>query len=416
MADDTVVDLDYVKNHFSPMDPRLVGEGPLLSDGLWHAIDLMLEQCPVVKSDGQWFGCPDGGWVVNRYEDVMHVMHHPEIFSNRVKKGSGDWEPPQIPIDIDPPILVEYKRFLRPYFTMTAVSQFEPTAREIITRLIDKFIEAGHCADIVHEMAYPFSTRVQWTWLVGIDETDHDQLLNWIQTIIHRRFTPEFDDARSSWIGWLTDTLARRRVGPRQPDLIDGLFHSEFQGRPLTEDEIVRIMEIMIIGGVTTTADTISSILHRLAVYPELQDELRAHPELVPQAIEEFLRFESIVTGAPRRCTQDTELHGQQLKEGDQLFMHNAAANRDPREFENPHEFNIHRQRNRHLTFGAGHHRCIGSNFARQNLQIAMEEILKRMHNIRLSENDPPPVRVSNIARMLSLLPLTFDPGPRLLS
>ena len=175
MADSKAVDLDYVTNHFSPIDPRLVGDGPLMSDGLWHAIDLMLDQCPVTKSDGQWFGCPHGGWVVNRYEDVMSVIHDTDTFSNRVKKGSGDWEPPQIPIDIDPPILVEYKRFLRPYFTMSAVSKFEPTAREIITRLLDRVIEAGHSADIAAEIAYPFSMRVQWSWLVGIDETDHDQ-------------------------------------------------------------------------------------------------------------------------------------------------------------------------------------------------------------------------------------------------
>ena len=416
MADSKAVDLDYVTNHFSPIDPRLVGDGPLMSDGLWHAIDLMLDQCPVSKSDGQWFGCPHGGWVVNRYEDVMSVIHDTDTFSNRVKKGSGDWEPPQIPIDIDPPILVEYKRFLRPYFTMSAVSKFEPTAREIITRLLDRVIEAGHSADIAAEIAYPFSMRVQWSWLVGIDETDHDQLLGWIQTIIHHRFTPAFDDARESWIDWLTQTLERRRGGPRQADLIDGLFHSEFQGRALTDDEIVRIMEIMIIGGVTTTADTISNILWRLAVYPDVQAELREDPSLLPQALEEFLRIEGVVTGFPRRITHDVEFEGHAMKEGEQLFVHTAAANRDPREFPNPHELDFHRARNRHLTFGAGHHRCIGSNFARQNLRIVFEEILSRMANIRLSDEDPPPERISGIARMVSLLPLKFDPGPRLLS
>ena len=403
-------------HHFSPIDPRLVGDGPLLSDGLWHAIDLMLAHCPVAQSDAQWFGCPHGGWVVNRYSDAIDVIHHPETFSNRVKKGAGDWEPPQIPIDIDPPILVEYKRFLRPYFTMSAVSKFAPTAHEIFTRLLDRFIESGHCSDIGSQLSYPFSMRVQWTWLIGIDETDHDQLLGWIQTIIHERFTPAFDDARRSWIGWLTETLERRRSGPRQSDLIDGLFHSEFQGRSLTDDEIVRIMEIMIIGGVTTTADTISNIIWRFAVYPELQHQVREDPELLPQALEELLRYEAIVTGFPRRATRDVELGGKLIREGDQLFVHAAAANRDPEEFDNPNDLDLRRARNRHLTFGAGHHRCIGSNFARQNLQIAFTEILERMHNIRLSETDPAPERMSGIARMVTRLPVRFDPGPRLLS
>lgn len=406
------IDIDYVKNHFNPVDQRLVGEGPLLNEGLHTAIDLMLEQCPVVKSDGQWFGCPEGGWVVNSYEDVMDVVRNTDVFSNRVKKGEG-YEPPQIPIDVDPPELVEYKRFLRPYFTMTAVSKFEDTGREIITELLDKYIESGRCDDVAHEIAYPFSTKVQWTWLIGVDETDHAQVLDWILTIIHKRFETElFENARSSWIGWLEKTLSERRNGPRQDDLIDGLFHKEFQGRPLTDDEVVRMMEIMIIGGVTATADAITNILLWLAVYPKLQDQLRADRELLPQAIEEFLRIEPPVTGAPRKCLRDTVVNGQTIKAGDQLFVHNAAANRDPAEFENPHELDFHRERNRHLTFGAGHHRCLGSNFARMNLRIVFEEILDRMHNIRLVEDDPPS-RIAGIGWMVSHLPLAFDPGPK---
>src|SRR4029077_12281722 len=121
----------------------------------WKAVDLMLEHCPVVRSDGQWFGCPDGGWVVNSYEDVVAVIQDPELFSNRVKKGAGEWEPAQIPIDIDPPLLLEYRRYLQPYFTLKAVAQFEPTARLITTALIDVFFDRGRWQDILRPLGYP---------------------------------------------------------------------------------------------------------------------------------------------------------------------------------------------------------------------------------------------------------------------
>jgi cytochrome P450 len=214
-------------------------------------------------------------------------------------------------------------------------------------------------------------------------------------------------------VGWINESIKRRRSGPRRDDLIDGLFHKEMQGRLLTDDEISRIMEIMIIGGVTATADSIANILYRLAMYPDLQERLRAEPEQLPAAIEEFFRIEPAVTGFPRRCTRDTVLGGQKIKADDQLFVHTAAANRDPQEFEHPHEFNLERGRNRHLTFGAGHHRCIGSNFARQNLRIVFETILERMRDIRLVEDDPPK-RTAGVGWMVDYLPLTFTAGPRL--
>jgi cytochrome P450 len=406
------VDLDYVREHFNPIDQRLVGEGTLQAEPFWNAVELMLEHCPVVHSDGRWFGCPEGGWVVNSYQDVVAVIQDPELFSNRVKKGAGEWEPAQIPIDIDPPILLDYRRYLQPYFTVKSVARFEPTARAITTALLDEFVETGRCDDIITQLAYPFSTQVQWTWLVGIDDVDHSQILDWILTIIHRRFEPVFDEARANWVAWIDRSIEQRRNEPRRDDLIDGLFHKPFQDRMLTDDEIARIMEIMIIGGVTATADAIGNILYRLAEFPDLQQAVRHDLTLLPNAIEEALRIDPPVTGFPRRCTRDTVLGGREIKEGEQLFVHTAAANRDAAEFEHPRDFDLDRPRNRHLTFGAGHHRCLGSNFARQNLRIVFEEILTRMADIRIVPEDPPR-RTAGVGWMVSHLPLNFTPASR---
>jgi cytochrome P450 len=191
------------------------------------------------------------------------------------------------------------------------------------------------------------------------------------------------------------------------------MFAAEFEGRPLTDDEITRMMMSLILGGVTATADQITNIIWRLAVYPELQERLYAEPEMLPHAIEEFLRIEPSATGAGRVCTRDTVLGGKDIKKGEQLIVHLSAANRDPAVFENPDEVNLDREKIPHVTFGMGHHRCLGSNFARLNIRVVMREVLTRMRNIRLVEDDPPR-RVADMGWMVTHLPVTFDPSARL--
>lgn len=408
------VDAAYVKKHFNPDDPRLVGEGALLGDGLWQAVDLMLRSCPVVHSDARWTGVPDGGWLINRYRDVMEVVQNPEVFSSLKQKGPID-EPPMPPFEADPPIHAEFRRLLQPYLSLQRVAKYETLAREIVTRLIDEFIESGRCDDIVAQLARPFSSQVQWGWLVGIDAVDLKQMQEWIEIWIYRHFEPEFEAANRGWIGWIDKTIEQRRSEPRRDDLIDALVHGQIEGRPLTDEEVRGVMMIMILGGFSSTGDAIANTLLRLAVYPELQDRLRADPSILTHALEELLRIEPPVTGLARRCTRDTEIGGQKIKAGEHLFYHIAAANRDPDEFENPDEVDFDRKRNRHLSFGAGRHRCLGSNFARQNLRVVFEEILSRMHDIRLVDDDPPE-RVANVAWGMARLPLAFAPGQRVLS
>jgi cytochrome P450 len=409
-----VVDLEWVSEHFNPTDPRLAGEGPLLGDGLTQAVDLMLEHCPVTHSDGQWFGSPYGTWVVNRYEDARAVIGDPELFSSRVQKGAKV-EPAQIPIDVDPPLLVDYRRFLLPHLSLKAVAKFEPAAREIVTKLIDGFIESGRCDDAVFDLAYPFSSQVQWGWLVGVDDIDHEKSLGWVLTWVHKHFEPEFVTSTQEWYDWIDATIASRRAAPRRDDLIDSLLYGELQSRPLNDDEISRIMMIMILGGVTAVADAVSNVLLRLAADPALQQQLRDDPSQIPRALEEFFRLEPSATGVSRVATRDTEIDGHEIKAGEHVFIHIAAANQDPAEFECPHAVKLDRERNAHLSFGAGHHRCLGSNFARQNIRVVFEEVLSRMHDIRLIDGDPPE-RKAGLGWMLERLPITFTPGPKVLS
>jgi cytochrome P450 len=402
-----MVDLPWVKEHFSPTDSRLVGEGPLLADGLWDSVDLMLKHCPVVHSDGRWYGVPDGGYLVNRYSDVMDVIRDTEGFSNHVKKGDWADEPIEIPFDLDPPLLTEYRRVLQPHLTVKSVAKFEPVSRAIITDLIDGFIETGRCDDFVSRVSNPFSAKVQLGKLVGVDEGDHEQVLKWVSMFVNGHHDPGYEAAITDFLGWIRETITWRRTQPARDDLIQALFVTRIEDRLLSDDEVTRIMMSMIVGGVNATADAVSNTVFRLARYPELQARLREDLELLPTAIEEFLRIEPPATAPPRRCTRDTTISGVKIRAGEQLGLHLAAANRDPEVFENPTEVVLDRERSSHLTFGAGHHRCLGSNFARLNIRVALEEILTRLHDISLIQNDPPR-RVASSQWGPAHLPITF--------
>jgi cytochrome P450 len=369
----------------------------------------MLKHCPVARTDAQFLGSPNGSWVVSRYRDVLAVLNNPDLFSSRVQKGLSD-ERQLIPFDVDPPLLLEYRRFLERFFTPKAMKPFEPLARDIAVRCISRFADSGRCDDIVAQLARPFASEVQWTWLVGVDDVEHERVEQWVWTWLHKHFEPEFAEAEAEWVAWIEETIARRRRGPRREDLIDALLNERMNGRFLDEDEIIGIMMLMILGGVPATADTIANVMLRLAVYPDLQTELRNDLSLLPRAIEEFVRLEPPSSGGFRRCTRDTSIDGVSLKTDDQLYWHIAAANRDESEFPHPHDFDLNRERNRHLGFGAGHHRCLGRPFARQNLRVVFEEILTRMRDIRLVAGDPPR-RAAAIAWGVKYLPLEFTPA-----
>jgi cytochrome P450 len=406
------VDLDYVREHFNPIDQRLVNDGPMGSGPYWTAIDLMLEHCPVTHSDGRWFGAPEGAWVVNDYDDIMAVIQDPETFSNRVRKGLDPDEPPQILFDTDPPLLLEYRRLLQPHLSLKSVARFEQQARAIANELIDSFIDSGRCENFASQFSYKFSTRIQWAGLVGVreEDADHEQLLDWMLTIIHKRFEPEFAEAHRSWIAWIRNLVAERRAGERRDDLIDGLLHSEVEGHPLTDDEITRVLMSLILGGVTATADAITAVLFWISSQPELQDRLRADKSLIPQAIEEILRVEPPAISAPRRCTRDAVVGGHEIKAGQQLMLHYAAANRDPSRFEHPHDIDLDRRRTAHLSFGAGHHRCLGSNFARLMLRLVTETCLERMEGIRVTPGEESH-RIAGVGWMIDRFPMSFTPA-----
>ncbi len=189
--------------------------------------------------------------------------------------------------------------------------------------------------------------------------------------------------ARTALIGFFKEQVDDRRANPRENDLITEMVQAEVDGEPVPEDIILGVCNLMLVAGIDTTWSAIGSSLWHLAQHPEQRQQLRDDPDIWPLAIEELLRAYSPVTMA-RVATQDIEFKGCPIKQGDKIIMAFPAGNRDPEVFENPDEVILDRERNRHIAFGSGIHRCAGSNLARLELRIALQTFLERIPDFEL--------------------------------
>jgi cytochrome P450 len=393
-------DLAFYAEHFDYLDPR----EPALREA---RIDDLAARCPVTRSDA-W----GGFWVVNNYADAAAICLDPETFSSappkRITPLTGR---PMPPIDFDPPALGDYRRILNPLLTPRRLAALAPEIRAFVTELIDDFIEDGSC-DLSGQFAKPFPARFLYRFLFGTDDADAAMVQEWTVQILCRPRDERTPAIKEEWHAWIRDLIDRRRGGPRREDLIDALLHGTVEGQPITDEEIAGCIENLTFGGFSTTGDTIDNAIYRLAGRPDLRERLRADPSLIPTAIDEFLRFDSPVGGVARLCTRDTVVGGRAVSAGERVFMFLGAANRDQAEFDHPDDLDIDRERNRHLAFGLGHHRCIGSNVGRLNVTIALEELLSRLGDFRVTPGDEAR-RVPSPAWGIDYLPLTFEPGPR---
>jgi cytochrome P450 len=393
---------DFYAHHW---DPRAPGEADLRA----AAIEELPVRCPVTKSDA--YG---GFWMVSSYDAVLGIFRDWQSFSNnpvRAFFGRPAERPPMPPIDLDRPVQREYRQLLDPMFTPKRLAPFEPGIRALVTELIDEFIEDGRC-DFAGQFALQFPGRMLYKFLFGIDDSDVMRVKRWTELSLDDPHGPIGQDAQVKWNDWLYQLIESRRAAPRRDDIIDRLLCGQIEGRPLTDREIVGCLQVLILGGLGTTADVLLNTIIRLCAGRELQEYLRAHPERIE--IDEFVRMDTPVGVATRLCTRQAVIEGQTVEPGDRVLVFSAAAHRDPKEFSDPNTLKLGRSPNRHLGFGAGPHRCLGSNVARLNFRIAMEEILSRMTDLRITPGDAPRREEPQaLTFSIKYLPLSFTPGPR---
>jgi cytochrome P450 len=344
----------------------------------------MLEDLPRILFSSGATVTGSGSWVVTHYEDIREVYQNNEVYSNA---GAANFQSMvgetfrMIPLAIDPPEHSKYRILLNPWFSPKAITRLEPQMRDVISKLIDGFIEKGEC-DLAYDYGRIYPVRVFMN-LMGFPQEKLEDFLQWEYAILHDMANLErMKWGISSALAYLRGFIEQVRVKPDE-HLTSAIVHGMIDGRPATEDEIIGTVFFLWVGGLDTVAATTALMFRRLALDPKLQQTLRENPDLIPEAIEEFLRMQPIVNSG-RTAKHDHELAGVQIKKGDHIMCFNASGNFDPAEFENPREFRLDRASNRHFTFVAGPHRCLGSHLARRELGIALREFLQRVPPFRL--------------------------------
>ncbi len=396
----TTIDDDWCRHHFDHLSSAL-------ADDLDATLSRMRTLCPVAHSDQ--YG---GFWVVTNYEDVLEIAQDWETFSSAhgLTVPVSPIAVRNLPVEIDPPLHRVFKRLINAYFTPAAVAPWEDRTRKLVTRLIDEFVEKGRC-DFMADFARPYPALSFFDVAINAPADDIER----VAYLASKSGSPNDPEAAACWAGlsaWINDFVEERRRAKPCGDVVDAVLNAEIEGRPITQDEIVGTVQLLILGGLETTAGALGSMMIRFCRQPEVPDALRRHPDVIPRAVEELLRLDGPFISITRTVMKDTEVGGREFKKGEKVIIYWAAANHDQSEFTHPDDFDPDRERNRHLAFGAGPHRCAGSNLARLNLRVALEEITPRLQNLRL-QGDTDIHFHSTFNRAPLSVPITFSPGQR---
>jgi cytochrome P450 len=278
--------------------------------------------------------------------------------------------------------------------------------------LVDDFIESGR-ADIVQQLTTPLPAR--WILqMLGLDDSRWPEWVHWIHSSIHdRTHDPErAGEGVTNIYSSIMAAMEDRRTNGFGDDLISIILQAEVEGAPLTDEQVIGYVFLLMLGGMDTTSGLTGNALVRLHNDPALRQQLIDDPALLDTATEEFLRHDTPTQGLYRIVKRDCEFHGQQLSAGDRVTLMFASGNRDPKVFDEPEEIDLTRSPNRHLAFSLGPHRCLGSNFARVMFQEMISEILERIPDFAI---DGEVVRFEDAGDVYAVrhLPIRFTPGPR---
>jgi cytochrome P450 len=341
--------------------------------------------CPVAHSDR--YGA---SWLPTRYEDVAAIARDVEHFSSRsVAVIPPTADEAQVipagvpPISSDPPVHTWSRRLLLPWFSHERVARYEDVTRALCRRLTAVIAERGH-GDAAAEYAQQIPARVI-AGILGVPPELSDTFTGWVRDVLEFAHDAERRSrGRNAIVAYLSEQIEARKAEPGD-DLLSDLLQADVHGEPVPEAHILGTAALTLVAGVDTTWSAIGSSLWHLATHPHDRERLVAEPELLATAIEELLRAYSPVTMA-RVVTEDLEFSGCPMKEGDRVLLNFPAANRDPEAFPAPDTVIIDREHNRHAAFGLGIHRCAGSNLARMELRVAVEEWLAAIPEFRLDE------------------------------
>lgn len=341
-------------------------------------------------------------WEVFRYEDVQRVLTDYSTFSAEVLLEGF---PETGGLNSDPPDHRRYRTLAGKAFTPRRVAQLTPR----ITAIVDEILTQGRSEgklDIVEQLAYPLPVRVVGEML-GVPLEDMERFRYWSYQLLGMMANPE-DPTQSEFRDYLNDQLNQRRQEPRD-DLMSALLTSEVNGDILTQDEVLALCLGLLVAGNVTTTMLLSYAARRFVKQPEVFEQLRQDPSLIPGAIEEILRYDFSAVSFVRQARCDTTIGDSEIKEGQLVMAWLSAANFDETRFPHAEQFDIRRSSNLHMTFGHGIHYCLGAPLARLEGKIALERMVAHWSDMR-SDPENPPLYISEQIGMMLSFPVLFTP------
>ena len=384
------------------------------------------------QNDPVFWSEKTGCFIISRFEDVVHVSKNSDIFCSGEGVLPGRINAKIGMIDEDEPRHGEMRGLINRGFTPRMVKKWEEVFQSITDEALDVIAARGEC-DFVKDIAVPLPL-ILIAEMIGIRKEDRDRFHQWSDAMIGAQGNldkPEVlaasGKAAVEYITYVTQVIESRRAEPKD-DLISILVRAKDEGvlhhlepgdmesvieettseRDMSNDELIKMCILLMVAGNETTRNGLSGGMQLLIENPESRQRLVDNPSLIPDAVEEMLRLVSPVLTFKRTTTQDTELHGVQIKKGQSVLMIYGSANRDAKQFENPDSFNIDRKPT-HVAFGIGNHFCLGANLARMELRVGFAEILRRFPDMEYAGGGPE-MGLSALVRSVKHLYVTYTP------
>lgn len=367
--------------------------------------DEMREQTPVRYDENR--KC----WDVFRYEDVQYVLKNPKLFSSQRNRANESM------LTTDPPKHKQLRDLVNQAFTPRAIEALAPRIQEIADDLLSSHLAKGQIR-MVHDLATPLPVIVI-AELIGVPTTDRDKFKEWSDVQV-KGARDDSDEAFQELMAekaknheelsnYFTAIMEQRRVQP-EDDLISLLLAAEIDGQKLTDKEIVGFCILLLAAGNETTTNLITNGVRILAEQPQLQEQLREHPEMIQTAVEETLRYYPPIVAIGRVAKETVELGGQTIQAGDQVISWVGSANRDEQKFADADTFVPNRKPNQHMGFGFGIHFCLGAPLARLEGRVVLQTLLNHMEHIQLVPDTTLQPIQSAFVFGVKEYPITFTP------
>ncbi|MDR7103684.1 cytochrome P450 [Croceicoccus sp. BE223] len=327
-----------------------------------------------------------GAWVLTRAEDIRKMLQEANLFSSAEPRSFAMGETWKLlPLEVDPPEHAQFRAPLNPLLSPGRINKLEPRMREMAAELVDSIKDRGEC-EFIRAFGEQMPVRI-FLELMGMADDELDKFRNWADMIVHDR--TKRGQAMGEVKAFLDEQIAEHRANPRPGTLVSEVLQFKAGDRPYTDEEVMGTVFLLFIGGLDTVVSSLTFHFRYLAEHPEAQKMLREDPSKIPDAVEELFRAFPVVTTG-RIVSEDTDMFGVPMKKGDMVAGSTLLSTSDPEEFENPEIIDLERSPNRHNAFSFGPHRCLGSHLARREIQVAIDEWLKRIPEFSLKPGFEP--------------------------